>query len=108
MDNVLNDSQQYIELIKAKDDKIARLEAQVMFYEEQARLAKHRSPGVAIKKSPLPEQIGLFDDTENESRKDMGVEYETQETRRERVEEDILKQPVEYIELTIDDFLGIK
>lgn len=105
MKNDMNETKNYENIIKTKDKKIAELEALVAFYEEQTRLAKHRQYGVSSEKSPLPEQLGLFDEAENEAdNKAKEPEIDqiiyTRKKREGKRNEDLSKLPVEVIEYT--------
>lgn len=53
------------EIIAALTARNAELEALVKYYEAQLRLAKHRQFGSSSEKGEAPEQMGLFDETEN-------------------------------------------
>ncbi len=88
--------------------RVAELEALVKYYEEQIRLSKHKQYGSSSEKTEPMEQLGLFDEVENEA--DKKNEEPTLEnvtyTRKKRVgkrEEDISKLPVEVVEYTIPE-----
>jgi len=93
--------------IKELELKILDLEALVKYYEEQFRLAKQRQFGKSSEKTnTIEEQIGLFDEAENEAdkkAKEPDIEEITYKRRKRegKREEDLSKLPVETIEYTL-------
>jgi transposase len=93
---------------KALETRILELEALVKQYEEQLRLSKHRQFGASSEKTSGWEQLGIFNEPENEADKKLPEPTleEITYVRKKRVgkrEEDLADLPVEVVEHTIPD-----
>jgi transposase len=113
MGNATNTTENLREIVAEKDVQIAELEqrkveleALVKYYEEQLRLAKHRQFGSSSEKGETPDQLGLFDETENTA-DPKAPEPEIEEitySRRKHVgkrEDDLSALPVETVEYAL-------
>ena len=81
--------------------RVVELEALVKFYEEQFRLNKHRQFGPSSEKSPMQEQLDLFDEVENTVDPGQPELVQITYNRRKRKgkrEDDLSGLPVEVVE----------
>jgi len=99
----MENTNDWLKIVAAKDARIAELEALVKFYEWQFRLSKIRQFGASSEKGILAEQLGLFTEAPTAADPDAPMpEFEEITYKRRKTvgkrEDDLSALPVEVVE----------